>query len=116
MYKGMGAPLATVALFNAVLFSSRGQMEVLLKHSDGKYLSWLIANEKDQEQMFNVLCNVNVQVLGCSAWHLNLFTCVLLDAGVYVMVHLSVNQPCYASHSLLTASRQPIVHNAVLGA
>lgn len=35
MYKGMGAPLATVALFNAVLFASRGQMEVLLAHPDG---------------------------------------------------------------------------------
>lgn len=35
MYRGMGAPLATVALFNAVLFASRGQMEALLAHSDG---------------------------------------------------------------------------------
>ncbi len=35
MYKGFSAPLATVALFNAVLFASRGQMEVLLKHRDG---------------------------------------------------------------------------------
>jgi hypothetical protein len=36
IYKGISAPLATVALFNAVLFASRGQMEVLLKHIDGK--------------------------------------------------------------------------------
>lgn len=35
VYKGFSAPLATVALFNAVLFASRGQMEVLLKHHDG---------------------------------------------------------------------------------
>jgi solute carrier family 25 carnitine/acylcarnitine transporter 20/29 len=35
LYKGMSAPLATVALFNAVLFASRGQMEVLLAHKDG---------------------------------------------------------------------------------
>jgi hypothetical protein len=35
IYKGISAPLATVALFNAVLFASRGQMEVLLKHKDG---------------------------------------------------------------------------------
>jgi len=36
LFKGMGAPLATVALFNAVLFATRGQMEILLKHEDGK--------------------------------------------------------------------------------
>jgi hypothetical protein len=36
IYKGISAPLATVALFNAVLFASRGQMEVLLKHIDGE--------------------------------------------------------------------------------
>lgn len=35
LFKGMGAPLATVALFNAVLFATRGQMEKLLAHSDG---------------------------------------------------------------------------------
>ncbi len=35
IYKGISATLATVALFNAVLFASRGQMEVLLKHADG---------------------------------------------------------------------------------
>jgi hypothetical protein len=32
----MGAPLATVALFNAVLFAARGQMQQLLQHTDGK--------------------------------------------------------------------------------
>ena len=35
LFKGMAAPLATVALFNAVLFATRGQMEILLKHEDG---------------------------------------------------------------------------------
>lgn len=38
LFKGMGAPLATVAFFNAVLFTSRGQMEQLLKHEDGSPL------------------------------------------------------------------------------
>lgn len=33
LYKGMGAPLATVAAFNAVLFTVRGQMEALLRSS-----------------------------------------------------------------------------------
>lgn len=35
LYKGMGAPLATVAAFNAVLFSVRGQMETLLRSEPG---------------------------------------------------------------------------------
>jgi len=39
LYKGMGAPLATVAVFNAVLFTARGQMEALLRDSPGAHLS-----------------------------------------------------------------------------
>lgn len=35
LYKGMGAPLATVAVFNAVLFTVRGQMETLLRSAPG---------------------------------------------------------------------------------
>lgn len=30
LFKGMGAPLATVAALNAILFTARGQMEALL--------------------------------------------------------------------------------------
>ncbi|MCO5614292.1 hypothetical protein L7F22_068570 [Adiantum nelumboides] len=39
LYKGMGAPLATVAAFNAVLFFSRGRMEALLRSSPGAHLT-----------------------------------------------------------------------------
>ncbi|MQL99248.1 hypothetical protein Taro_031967 [Colocasia esculenta] len=39
LYKGMGAPLATVAAFNAVLFTARGQMESLLRSEPGVPLS-----------------------------------------------------------------------------
>lgn len=39
LYKGMGAPLATVAAYNAVLFSVRGQMESLLRSQPGMPLS-----------------------------------------------------------------------------
>jgi Mitochondrial carrier protein len=39
MYRGMGLPLATVALFNAVLFSSRGAVNEVLKHKDGALLT-----------------------------------------------------------------------------
>ncbi|KAF8689194.1 hypothetical protein HU200_041980 [Digitaria exilis] len=39
LYKGMGAPLATVAAFNAVLFTVRGQMEAVLRSDPGAPLS-----------------------------------------------------------------------------
>ncbi|KAM0934147.1 putative mitochondrial carrier domain superfamily [Dioscorea sansibarensis] len=39
LYKGMGAPLATVAAFNAVLFTVRGQMEALVRPEPGALLS-----------------------------------------------------------------------------
>lgn len=39
LYKGMGAPLATVAAFNAVLFTVRGQMETVLRSEPGAPLT-----------------------------------------------------------------------------
>ncbi|KQJ97912.1 mitochondrial carnitine/acylcarnitine carrier-like protein [Brachypodium distachyon] len=39
LYKGMGAPLATVAAFNALLFAVRGQMESLLRSEPGAPLT-----------------------------------------------------------------------------
>ncbi|CAN1256683.1 Mitochondrial carnitine/acylcarnitine carrier-like protein [Linum perenne] len=39
LYKGMGAPLATVAAFNAVLFTVRGQLEALLRTHPGATLT-----------------------------------------------------------------------------
>ncbi|KAJ7943816.1 mitochondrial carnitine/acylcarnitine carrier-like protein [Quillaja saponaria] len=39
LYKGMGAPLATVAALNAVLFTARGQMEALLRSHPGAPLT-----------------------------------------------------------------------------
>ncbi|KAL9264405.1 UDP-rhamnose/UDP-galactose transporter 5-like protein [Drosera capensis] len=39
LFKGMGAPLATVAAFNALLFTVRGQMESLLRSKPGEPLS-----------------------------------------------------------------------------
>lgn len=32
----MGAPFATVAVYNAILFAARGQMESMLAHADGE--------------------------------------------------------------------------------
>ncbi|KAH9606504.1 hypothetical protein KSS87_013702 [Heliosperma pusillum] len=39
LYKGLGAPLATVAVFNAVLFTVRGQMEAYLRSEPGVHLT-----------------------------------------------------------------------------
>ena len=39
LYKGMGAPLATVAAFNALLFTVRGQMETILRSAPGAPLT-----------------------------------------------------------------------------
>ncbi|GAB2282961.1 hypothetical protein Dimus_017494 [Dionaea muscipula] len=39
LYKGMGAPLATVAAMNALLFTVRGQIEALLRSEPGVPLS-----------------------------------------------------------------------------
>lgn len=38
LFRGMGAPFATVAVYNAVLFAARGQMESILAHADGGFL------------------------------------------------------------------------------
>lgn len=38
LFRGMGAPFATVAFYNAILFAARGQMESLLAHADGAAL------------------------------------------------------------------------------
>ena len=40
MYKGMGAPLATVAAFNAVLFSTRGYTERALSPDGAPLTAW----------------------------------------------------------------------------
>lgn len=39
LYKGMGAPLATVAAFNALLFTVRGQLEAMLRSHPGAALT-----------------------------------------------------------------------------
>lgn len=39
LFRGMGAPFATVAVYNAVLFAARGQMESILAHPDGAFLA-----------------------------------------------------------------------------
>eukprot|EP00879_Flechtneria_rotunda_P032438 GHRR01035645.1.p1 GENE.GHRR01035645.1~~GHRR01035645.1.p1 ORF type:complete len:348 (+),score=108.87 GHRR01035645.1:526-1569(+) len=92
IYKGMGAPLATVALFNAVLFASRGQMEVLLAHKDGSPLhlsGQLIASVGASCAVSLVatpteLLKCRLQAQGCSAAARQR----LINAGVDPAMHI----------------------------
>lgn len=60
LYKGMGAPLATVAAFNAVLFTVRGQMETLLRpHPGGGALT------VQQQVICGAAAGVAVSFLAC---------------------------------------------------
>ncbi|KAK8964476.1 Mitochondrial carnitine/acylcarnitine carrier-like protein [Platanthera guangdongensis] len=59
LYKGMGAPLATVAAFNAVLFTVRGQMEALLRSEPG------IALTVQQQVICGAGAGVAVSFLAC---------------------------------------------------
>ncbi|KAH7514411.1 mitochondrial carnitine/acylcarnitine carrier-like protein [Ziziphus jujuba] len=59
LYKGMGAPLATVAAFNAVLFTVRGQMETLLRTEPGAPLT------VNQQVVAGAGAGVAVSVLAC---------------------------------------------------
>ncbi|KAL6985782.1 hypothetical protein U1Q18_019155 [Sarracenia purpurea var. burkii] len=59
LYKGMGAPLATVAAFNAVLFTVRGQMETLLRSEPGAPLT------VNQQIICGAGAGVAVSILAC---------------------------------------------------
>ncbi|KAK7386670.1 hypothetical protein VNO78_27005 [Psophocarpus tetragonolobus] len=59
LYKGMGAPLATVAAFNAVLFTVRGQMETLVRSHPGAPLT------VSQQVVCGAGAGVAVSILAC---------------------------------------------------
>ncbi|KAG8373472.1 hypothetical protein BUALT_Bualt11G0027800 [Buddleja alternifolia] len=59
LYKGMGAPLATVAALNAVLFTVRGQMEALLRSAPGVPLT------VNQQVVCGAGAGVAVSILAC---------------------------------------------------
>ena len=59
LYKGMGAPLATVAAFNAVLFTVRGQMEAYLRSEPGVPLT------VNQQVVAGAGAGVAVSILAC---------------------------------------------------
>ncbi|EFJ22553.1 hypothetical protein SELMODRAFT_443165 [Selaginella moellendorffii] len=59
LYKGMGAPLATVAVFNAVLFASRGQMESIFRERPGQILT------VQQQMLCGAGAGVAVSLVAC---------------------------------------------------
>lgn len=59
LYKGMGAPLATVAALNAVLFTVRGQLESLLRSEPGAPLT------VNQQVVCGAGAGVAVSLLAC---------------------------------------------------
>jgi len=59
LYKGMGVPLATVAAFNAVLFTVRGQMETLVRSNPGVPLT------VNQQFVCGAGAGVAVSILAC---------------------------------------------------
>ena len=114
LFRGLGAPLATVALFNAVLFATRGQMENLLAHEDGEAVSelqWAVplhviclgANAHDMrhrqqrdmrgpswtEQKLSIaLLGVEDRLKKCSLQHAEKASC--LQCAAIVAYHLNV--------------------------
>jgi len=79
LYKGMGAPLATVAAFNAVLFTVRGQMEALLKSHPGDVLTI------NQQLVCGAAAGLSVSFLACPT---ELIKCRLdaTDDGVLIFM------------------------------
>lgn len=58
-FKGMGAPLATVAAFNAVLFTVRGQMESFLRSQPGALIPL------NQQVLCGAVAGFSVSFLAC---------------------------------------------------
>ncbi|WIA31880.1 hypothetical protein OEZ86_002745 [Tetradesmus obliquus] len=112
LYKGMSAPLATVALFNAVLFASRGQMEVLLAHKDGSPLvmrDQLLAAVGASCAVSLVatpteLMKCRLQAQGCSKTAVQR----LLDAGLDVAKHTIYRGPRDVARQVLAHEGGPL--------
>lgn len=79
LYKGMGAPLATVAALNAVLFTVRGQMEALLRSEPGAPLTI------NQQVICGGGAGVAVSVLACPT---ELIKCRLVSLDYFSLLYL----------------------------
>ncbi|KAJ0510527.1 putative mitochondrial carrier domain superfamily [Helianthus annuus] len=77
LYKGMGAPLATVAALNVVLFTVRGQMEALLRSEPGAPLivHIIIHLKKKYEMIFVYFAKIGFFPVfpGCTKRFSNIF-------------------------------------------
>jgi solute carrier family 25 carnitine/acylcarnitine transporter 20/29 len=81
LYKGMGAPLATVAAFNAVLFSVRGQMEALLRSEPGVPLT------VKQQVVAGAGAGIAVSFLACPT---ELIKCRSVESGQFFIITFSL--------------------------
>ena len=70
LFRGMAAPFATVAFYNAVIFAARGQMEKALSHADGELKVLLPSNvakpwtrAAQQHSACNDLCTAHARLL-----------------------------------------------------
>ncbi|KAG6392713.1 hypothetical protein SASPL_146937 [Salvia splendens] len=86
LYKGMGAPLATVAALNAVLFTVRGQMEVLLRSEPGAPLT------VNQQVVCGAGAGVAVSLLACPT---ELIKCRLQAQSALATVGAGATAPKY---------------------
>lgn len=77
LYKGMGAPLATVAALNAVIFTVRGQLEALLRPAPGSLLT------VNQQVICGAGAGVAVSFLACPT---ELIKCRLLNTAQFIFI------------------------------
>ncbi|XP_078155985.1 mitochondrial substrate carrier family protein [Carex rostrata] len=84
LYKGMGAPLATVAAFNAVLFTVRGQMEALVRSEPGVPLT------VNQQFVCGAGAGIAVSFLACPT---ELIKCRLQAQSAFASVAATTSGP-----------------------
>ncbi|OVA01247.1 Mitochondrial substrate/solute carrier [Macleaya cordata] len=87
LYKGMGAPLATVAAFNAVLFTVRGQLETFLRSQPGAPLTI------SQQVLCGAGAGLAVSFLACPT---ELIKCRLQAQSALADSSLSAGAPKYS--------------------
>lgn len=104
LYKGMGAPLATVAAFNAVLFTVRGQMEALLRSHPGAPLT------VSQQVVAGAGAGVAVSFLACPT---ELIKCRSeITVGVFsVMIPFKSHFLCFLSINFYISSEFFLLSN-----
>eukprot|EP00897_Mesotaenium_endlicherianum_P004297 jgi/Mesen1/3896/ME000208S02907 len=88
LYAGIGPPIATVALLNAVLFSARGQMESLLRSAPGENLT------VGQQFIAGGGAGVAVSIVACPT---ELIKCRLQAQGALASQAAAIESPALAA-------------------